>query len=429
MAGISVQPYWEVTFDRDGHPDPDERDALLRGAARENLTDLVLFAHGWNNTRSTATGLYAAFFAPFPRLLAGAGKRVRLGYGGVIWPSMRFTDEPVPEYRDRGAALAGPGLPPDARQDLASAFPGRDAVLDRLAELLAGRPADPARLTEFAGLVRTLVAPHPHEEGVQDTGADTAAPLMFTADAASVCERFADALESTGLAVGELFGGVANRVWGGALELLRQGTYWEMKRRAGVVGRRGLGPAVAALARSSPGLRVHLVGHSFGARLVSYALGGLPAHPRAVHSLTMLQGAFSHYAFAPRLPFAHHRSGPLHGLRDRVAGPVVCCHSRHDLALGVFYPLASRVSDDDDSLLGFDEARWGAMGHDGIRAVPGCAELTLGQGLDGALPDGGWVNLDASAVVRRGGPPAGAHSDICHQELARIVLLAGRVVR
>jgi hypothetical protein len=37
------------------------------------------------------------------------------------------------------------------------------------------------------------------------------------------------------------------------------------------------------------------------------------------------------------------------------------------------------------------------------------------------------VNVDAAAVVRRGGPPAGAHSDILHEELARLVLAAGRI--
>ncbi|MFJ3228555.1 hypothetical protein ACIPJS_35085 [Streptomyces sp. NPDC086783] len=37
------------------------------------------------------------------------------------------------------------------------------------------------------------------------------------------------------------------------------------------------------------------------------------------------------------------------------------------------------------------------------------------------------VDVDASTVVRRGGPPAGAHNDICHRERARLVPAAGRV--
>ena len=49
-----------------------------------------------------------------------------------------------------------------------------------------------------------------------------------------------------------------------------------MKNRAGTVGRVGLGPV---LGRLPAGVRAHLAGHSFGARLVSFALAGLPAGP------------------------------------------------------------------------------------------------------------------------------------------------------
>ncbi|MYW17752.1 serine-threonine protein kinase, partial [Streptomyces sp. SID2955] len=42
-------------------------------------------------------------------------------------------------------------------------------------------------------------------------------------------------------------------------------------------------------------------------------------------------------------------------------------------------------------------------------------------------PASGCVNVDAAAVVRRGGAPSGAHSDIVHPELARLVLAAGRI--
>ncbi|MGW5236806.1 hypothetical protein ACWEQU_32125, partial [Streptomyces nodosus] len=79
-----------------------------------------------------------------------------------------------------------------------------------------------------------------------------------------------------------------------------------------------------------------------------------------------------------------------------------------------------------DLLLG---PRWGALGHDGVQAVDGTREITLAEALSGGLPASGCVNVDASAVVRRGGPPAGAHSDILHRELAQLVLTAGRVDR
>ena len=39
----------------------------------------------------------------------------------------------------------------------------------------------------------------------------------------------------------------------------------------------------------------------------------------------------------------------------------------------------------------------------------------------------GSLNVDASEVVRAGGPPSGAHSDIVHPELTWIVLAAATI--
>ncbi|MEX2985148.1 alpha/beta fold hydrolase [Streptomyces sp. C36] len=450
MAGISVEPYWELTFDAEGDPDAGARDALVRGVTERGLTDLVIFSHGWNNDRSTATLLYDRFLAPFPALLRDADSPARLGYAGVIWPSMRFTDEPIPDFPAQAAAPAAtpapaPCLEPATLRALARAFPGSESLLDRLAELLEQRPDDPARLEEFAALVRRLVAPRrtdaaatagPSAHDMEPDAEAAAEPVMFADDPARVCGRFADALAAMeappdaapDAAGAELFGDLGRRLWSGALELLRQGSYWEMKRRAGTVGGAGLGPVLGLLAETSPELRVHLVGHSFGGRLMAFALGALPERTGCVHSLTLLQGAFSHYAFAPRLPFDAGRGGALKGLHAKVRGPVVCCHSDHDQALGLLYPLASQISRDPASAFGPRDVRWGAMGHDGVQAVEGTTTLPLAEALEG-LPAEGCVNVDVSAVVRRGGPPSGAHSDICHGELARLVLLAGRLVR
>jgi hypothetical protein len=246
-----------------------------------------------------------------------------------------------------------------------------------------------------------------------------------------VCQGFTEALAQTG-AIEESteeqeIGFDLDRLWDGAHELLRQSAYYAMKRRAGTVGELGLGPALGRLAEQAPQVRVHLMGHSFGARLVSFALRGLPDGVRNVRSVTLLQGAFSHYVFAEQLPHQRRSGGALRGQQRRVDGPVVCCHSKHDTALGVLYPLASRMAGDASSLLGFDR-KWGALGHGGIQAVDGTPSWTLREALGRSFPESGCVNVDAAKVVRRGGPPLGAHSDICHEELARVVLAAGRIV-
>lgn len=440
----SVRPYWDLTFDADGDPDPRLRDALL--ADVHDRTDLVVFSHGWNNDISTANGLYDRFFAHFPGLLAAA-PAARFGYVGVHWPSMRFSDEPIPDFAHAGllapdAGVAGAparertALDPESRAALARVFPGRGAELDRIADLLAERPEAPERLAEFAALVRTVTGVAPDSAVAADALAAFAAdlgtavgaePVLLTGDPAAMCASLADALEEAGVEVAPagagpaLFGGLGRRVWHGAHELLRQATYYAMKRRAGGVGQVGLGPVLGEVARTAPGTRIHLVGHSFGARLVAFALRGLPAGVR-VGSVTLLQGAFSHYAFSGPLPFDA-KGGALHGMQRRVTGPVVACHSRHDQALGVLYPVASRLARDDRSLLGLGD-RWGAIGHDGFQLLDGTPAMSLSDALTRPFPAGGCVNVDASAVVRRGGPPSGAHSDICHAELAHLILRA-----
>ncbi|MFI5978397.1 serine-threonine protein kinase [Streptomyces sp. NPDC051452] len=428
--GMSVAPYWELTFDADGDVDRPEADRLLAQVTEHGVRDLIVFAHGWNNDRSGATALYRRFLAPVP----GLAPRARLGYVGVIWPSMRFSDEPIPDFPRSLAAVEAaapcPALDEDTRRALVTTFPGRAPVVDRLARMLDERPDGARGLTEFGRLVRLLVDGE-GRRGTADTD-EEGEPAVFTQDPAAACEEFAGALAALGSPGTPRAFSVPNP-WDGAKELLRQATYYTMKRRAGTVGEHGLGPLVGQLAGAAPGVRVHLAGHSFGGRLVAFALRGLPEGVRAVKSVTLLQGAFSHYAFTARLPHAPDRSGALKDGLRRIDGPLVCCHSRFDSALGTFYPLASRLAGDDRSCLGGDIAavlgpEWGALGHDGAQAVPGAVRLDLAAALGAALPASGCVNVDAAAVVRRGGPPNGAHSDIVHPELARLVLAAGHIV-
>ncbi|MFI6090314.1 serine-threonine protein kinase [Streptomyces sp. NPDC051218] len=420
-----MEPYWELTFDADGDVNTTQRDHLLAEVAAEHVTDLLVLAHGWNNDQDMATDLYRRFFAPCRDL---AGPRVRLGYVGVLWPAIRFPDEPIPDFEPSLTATgpgpapgAGPLLDEPTRLLLARAFPGHDEDLRRIGALLAERSEVTTRLYEYSRLVRDLVAVHQNSAAwrfANDTW--TGLPAMLTDDAVEVCQMFAAAMEGTGQQ--ELFGSLRKRLWNGAHELLRQASYYAMKRRAGSVGQLGLGPAIGLLAREAPDVRMHLIGHSFGARLVSYALRGMPAPVRSVKSTTLLQGAFSHYAFSRRLPHAPSRGGALSGVQRRIDGPLVSCYSRHDDALGKIYPLASKTAGDSSTFLGLWE-RWGAIGYDGIRAVDGAKRVKLGR----AIPAKGCVSVDASAVVRRGGPPSGAHSDICHEELARVVFAAGRI--
>jgi hypothetical protein len=113
---------------------------------------------------------------------------------------------------------------------------------------------------------------------------------------------------------------------------------------------------------------------------------------------------------------------------SRIDGPLTACFSRHDGAVGIFYPLASMAARDDSAAAIKPSVRWGGMGADGAQGVD--ASLVTLQPAGGAYPfdDGKALNIDASAVVKNGAAPTGAHSDIVHPELTWLVLSGGRIV-
>jgi hypothetical protein len=421
MGEIAGLPYWEVAFDEKGRPNADDADTLVSGAPGLGITDLMVFAHGWNNDRGQATALYRRFFEQVPALLP-AGGGPGLGFAGVIWPSKRWADETIPGSSGGAAALADAVGPPADRAlvaDLADVFTtaGQRAALEELGGLLAARPDDPDALRRFHSLMGELAT----GEDARPASEDGGEVAMVADDPQALFGRFAQAVPAL---AGE--GGVAglgsafSRLWDGAKEALRQLTYFEMKKRAGVVGQVGLGPLVGRLAAAAPDLRVHLIGHSFGARLVSFALAGLPDRggvPSPVKSLLLLQGAFSHFAFADALPDDRRRGGALKGVARQVDGPLAASFSVHDLAVGKFYPLASLSSRDDSAAAADLLFRWGAMGHDGAQACP-ATELPLGPvGQPYQLQSGSFTNLNGDAVISQGGPPSGSHSDIFHPEV------------
>jgi hypothetical protein len=436
MAGeIAGRPHWEVGFDERGNPDQGEVAALLAELPGQDLTDLLVFSHGWNSDRGQARRLYQLYFQQVPGLLAQGGSQARVGTLGVVWPSKRWADEPEPAGDLAGGGAAGlgdaapaaPPADPALVEDLKDVFPGDDQrrALDELARLLAERPEDPAALARFQTLMGELTTTPDADPAGEDQG--ETALLEDTPE--EVFGRFADAVPRTGEGGAAGLGDAFGRLWNGAKEALRQLTYFEMKKRAGVVGRQGLGPLLGRIHQADPEVRIHLLGHSFGARLVSFALAGLPDPARSpVKSLYLLQGAFSHFAFADALPMDRSRGGALKGMATRVDGPLVASFSVHDMAVGKLYPLASLSSRDDAAGLEDRLFRWGGIGHDGAQAVEATV-TTLGPvGTAYPFQRGRFVNLDGDAVINRGGPPAGAHSDIFHPELVWAGLAAAGLV-
>ena len=441
---IKGRPLWRLVFDADGDVDEATLAELRDGIGAEGITDLVLFSHGWNNDEAAASSLYARWFGLLADQLDPDRK---VGFVGIRWPSQLWRDEPIPDFDDAPAAdgggaaalderavtVAGPAtIDPAELRDLKDMFPDGSEHLDAIAALLEEPPTAERAGKMFEELRKFNAAT---KTGFDDGEADKPVQVPGMLDAqrppVDVFNKFADRLADGGVQFGDGGGGEAglgdlgSKIWHGAKEVLRQLSYWKMKNRAGVVGKKGLGPAIDDVVGAHPNLRIHLVGHSFGARLVSFALDGIADRtPSPVKSVTLLQGAFSRFTFTKGLPFRD-GDGALVGRLARIDGPMAVCFSSHDKALGTFYPLASLTAGEDAAGIEDPLARWRAMGALGAYRTD---ILPLDdEGATYPFQPGQILSLDSSDVVAKEDGPSGAHSDIFHKELSWVAATAGKM--
>lgn len=424
MTAISGLPYYELDFNADGtlnNATGNGDGGLPAAVAAGGVDDVFVFSHGWNNGVDSARDLYQAMFA----LLADQlGTHISTtAVAGVIWPSLLFPDD------DPATAPPVPSTGSQITAALAPAFPDQQGHLDTLGQLLDAQPQDPDKLTEFHTLASDLVTTPP--QGVEDTGeaALLAGPASDTAAVLGHAAAMAPAGTGNAQGLGNPFAGL----WSGAREVLRTLSYYEMKNRAGVIGQQGLGPLLGALTRPGGPPRIHLIGHSFGARLVSYALAGLPAAAGAaspVKSLTLIQGAFSHFTFAGSLPFDRTRPGGLAGCDARVDGPLLATFSAADRAVGWWYPAASMLAHQDSQAADDLVYRWGAMGHDGYQNDPAAESVLLANpGTPYVFSPHSFYALDANAVIAADQSAfSGAHSDIRHPPIAWAIASAAGLI-
>jgi hypothetical protein len=224
--------------------------------------------------------------------------------------------------------------------------------------------------------------------------------------------------------IGDWFASAIN----GAKDAVRVLSYWTMKARAGTIGRTGLAQLLTALHANSPAIRVHLIGHSFGARLVSFALAGITTPGDSpVRSLTLLQGAFSHWSFAAAAGNPFGAPGGLNALNDGVHGPLVATFSSYDWAVGIWYPRASFLAGQNLAAAGVPD-RWGGMGADGFQPAAAAQDLAMPAegGLAYGFTPGTFYRVNAASVINNtaGEPFSGAHSDIQKMPIAQLIVAA-----
>lgn len=426
-------PSYDVEFTKDGEVyQQEQRRALLAGV--KGATDLLVLSHGWNNDKRDAAGLYAALLGNFEKVLAVTkpGDTRQFIVLRVYWPSKKFANE---ELIPGGGAAA-----------LAAA---KDPALDRMLDALARDPhtlpaavdvandsaaaserqelVDIAKTLDFAStesrkryveLLRSLVS---IEHGTDE---EDGTREFFNADPEAL---FTSLCEPIPLPLGTSEGGAANLGDGGAAglgdifsgigasarRLANLATYYQMKARAGLVGSRGLASVLAAVRAQFPELKLHLVGHSFGARVVTAAGHEFPPNTNGV-TLALLQGAYSHNGLAK--DYVPGKDGYFRRLLSerRISGPVFITHTKNDAAVGIAYPIASRIAGQVAASLGDANDPYGGMGRNGAQHTPEVdASVTLlGEyDFDYSFSQGHVYNLKSDPYIS-------GHSAITGQQVA-----------
>jgi len=414
IAGVS---YEAARFDKDGAA-LNQQDVRLP----QGTTDVIVASHGWNNTEEQAEQqLYIPLFTNFAAIASDQLQNKKIAIVGVIWPSKKFTDvvdaAVAEQTRGGGAGFGNSSTAADetikAKLDvIATMFDKKAAKKISAAKNQIGKlESDLAARRKFVDELRSLLDESAaHEE-------DNSA-LFFKLDGSVMLEKLKQPtpLVSSGggggggaaslgtprtttpaggaAGLGDLFSGIKS----GAIRFLNYLAYYEMKKRAGTVGQKGVGPLLDRLAENVQ--RVHLGGHSFGCRVVTAAAA--TSTTDKLQSMSLLQAAFSHNGFSKSM------NGFFRSVVDnhRIKGPIVITYTPNDRAVGIAYPVASRLAGTVASAFGDATDKFGGLGRNGAQKMEPSEVV---QDVDRLLAVGGsysWQpgrfhNLENSRYIRR----------------------------
>jgi hypothetical protein len=438
-------PAFDVEFTREGRVyDSAQVDRLIAGL--EGVSDLLVLCHGWNNDLQEAQDLYDALLANVEKVRALTGDDGRtLAVCRVFWPSKKFTDEELIPGGGAVSASAANDASLDAILDALASDPERlprnsaavrldDAsavrrsLVDQAKSLARQIDADDNQ-TKYLAVLRSLLDPS-HASG------DDASEEFFTADPARLFKEMAQPVTAPratkpggaaglpgadGSAAGlrDLLSGTA----AAARRLANYATYYQMKTRAGTVGSVGLAPILQQVRKKRGTVKIHLVGHSFGARVVTAAANALDAGTANV-TVSLLQAAYSHNGLAK--DYEPNKDGFFRSIvaDRRVSGPIIITHTKNDSAVGVAYPLASRIANQKAAALGDENDPYGGMGRNGAQHTPE-VDATIAElrqvGTDYGFQPGHIYNLLADAFIHD-------HNDVAGPQVAAVILATARAI-
>jgi hypothetical protein len=392
MQTIEGFDFFPLVFDKDGTLDAqDEFKALVERARSGPATDAIFIAHGFRNDVGEATSLYTKFLTNFRAHLRAPQFRDltqrRFVVAGVYWPSKPFRESDG-EDGEGTRGLQNPTLAlADAKQQLeelkAGATPAQARSLDKAAALLPKLEGNPKAQDRFVAHVLSIL------EGSRLDKTEGLPQIQKRSGSELLARLDSEPAEGTRGFVGAIAGKVG--------QFLNLTTWYVMKDRSGTVGAKGVAPAVRALHKSVPSLRIHLVGHSLGGRLMTSCAKALCTRPQVQpDSLTLLEAAFSHYGFSR--DNGQGTPGFFREVIDKriVKGPLLSTFSAQDTVVGKAYAISSRLAGDNSREIGDASDQFGGIGRNGALKTEAAQSKLLAPGMPYDYKLGVVNNLDGS---------------------------------
>jgi hypothetical protein len=356
---------------------------------------------------------------------SGAAAR-KFAIAAVFWPSKRFADS---DLIPGGAAAIAPSLSAqlNAQLDQLKVILAADSTasdkIDHAREQISKLDVSQSAQDDFVFAIAGLL---PKSRGAADEGLDDSITALQTGAvqghavlarlSAPIFPVFPSPSGSSGHALG--LGGIVSGITGAASRLLNLFTYYTMKDRAGIVGSTGVSQMILAVQSGFPALRLHLIGHSFGGRLVTAAANSLSA-PRTIASMLLLEAAYSHNGLAKDWD-QNGNDGAFRKVMSLpdINGSILITHSVHDTAVGLAYPLASRIMNQAAAALGDKNDKYGGMGRNGAQHTPEAFDdflLPVGAAYS-PLPAGKTIrNLNGDGPAPK--PVITGHGDVAKPEI------------
>jgi hypothetical protein len=411
-----------IAYDTDGNERPEAdgifSQTVIHDIAAQGVTNVFFFSHGWKGDVPAAIDQYDRWIGAMVKSadLARSDSvfpNFRPSFIGLHWPSLPWGSE---EAGPDGSFTVSAGISPDQ-------------LLGKYIERLGDRPVIRNSLQSIFAEARRNIAPSRLPDGVRNAYFALNDALELGSGGVSAppdADREAFDPDATYEACPEDGANFGDFNFGGLLGPLRQLSYWTMKKRARAVGESGMHQFLKDL-QTATNARIHLMGHSFGTIVVSGMLGGPNAQSRlkrSIDSVALIQGAVSLWCYSPNIPFPNAGAGYFsHILPDgKITGPLITTRSRFDKAVGVLYPLASKVSGSPSFEAGMPE--YGAIGAYGIQGMEGSLQrdgTMLPSTESYQFARGKVYNLESSEFICHGDGVSGAHSDIDGPEVAHAI--------